>query len=358
MSNICVLPYNIFNKGIFNKTVNKNIPIQGQIDLTYKCNLKCVHCYIGKRNKASKEMSFREVCSVLDQLAASGCLWLALTGGEAMIRRDFKKIYLYAKSKGFLITLLSNGTLIDRRMADLLHRYPPFGIEISIYGVTKKTYESITRVNGSFEKCFNGIKLLHKYGIKFKVKTALMTLNKHEFKAIERLADKFKTTFRYDPMITSDLDGSIEPCGYRLTPEEIVRYDLSNKKRLQEWKKFYKIYYGQKPADSVYMCSAGKGMFNIDPSGRLGGCVLSRLPNYNILQGSFREGFFKELPRVYASKIKLKNRTNKCYNCSLYVLCGCCPGWNLIEKTAIGTPVAFMCKTAKLRFKKIRNLMA
>ncbi len=111
-----------------------------------------------------QEMTFQEHVALLDDLAELGCLWILYTGGEIFARRDFLDIYTEAKKRGFLITLFTNGTMITPRIADHLAEYRPFAIEITLYGATRETYEALTQIPGSFDRCMNGIRLLQERG--------------------------------------------------------------------------------------------------------------------------------------------------------------------------------------------------
>ena len=103
-----------------------------------------------------RELSIAEHFRLLDDLADLGCIWVLFTGGEIFARQDFLEIYTYAKNKGFLITLFTNAVLIDQAMADYLAEWPPFSIEVTVYGRTKKTYESLTKIPGSYKRCLRG----------------------------------------------------------------------------------------------------------------------------------------------------------------------------------------------------------
>ena len=101
----------------YSATHKKNIffPFDAQIELTYRCNLNCVHCYCVEEDKG-KELGTKEVKIILDDLKKEGCLWLALSGGEPLMRKDFLEIYAYAQKKGFLITLFTNGQLFNKKI--------------------------------------------------------------------------------------------------------------------------------------------------------------------------------------------------------------------------------------------------
>ena len=127
------------NRGLF----NERLPISGSIELTFRCNLRCVHCYCNlpqnDRQAIETELETDEVYRLLDQIAEAGCLWLLITGGEPFLRDDFLDIYTYAKKKGFITTLFTNGTLLNKDLADALVEWPPFLVEITLYGATRET---------------------------------------------------------------------------------------------------------------------------------------------------------------------------------------------------------------------------
>ena len=102
----------------------RRFPLTGMFELTDRCNLNCVHCYInqpaGNQVARSKELTTNQVKNILDQVAAAGCLFLTFTGGEVLLRPDFPEIYLHAKQLGILVSIFTNGTLFSQRVIDLL----------------------------------------------------------------------------------------------------------------------------------------------------------------------------------------------------------------------------------------------
>jgi len=175
--------YGDWSLGVHQRLSTKRIPISGSIEVTQRCNNHCIHCYnnlsAGDRQAAAAELSLNEHYRILDEIVDAGCLWLLLTGGEIFLRRDFLDIYAYARQKGLLITLFTNGTLVSRQIADQLTRLPPFSIEITIYGRTKETYESVTQMPGSYEQCINGIRMLMARKLPLKLKTMATARNLH-----------------------------------------------------------------------------------------------------------------------------------------------------------------------------------
>ena len=156
--------------------------------------------------------------------AASGC---STPGGEIFARKDFLEIYTYAKKKGFLITLFTNGTIINEQIADYLAEWPPFAIEITLYGRTRETYEALTAIPGSYDRCLRGIKLLKERGLPLKLKTVATSINKHEVLAMRQFAEEeLGVEFKMDGQINPRIDCSQSPLAVRLTPEEVVALDM------------------------------------------------------------------------------------------------------------------------------------
>src|SRR2546427_12764427 len=107
-----------------------------------------------------QELSFPEIVRIMNEIHEAGCLELTLTGGEPLARRDFLDIYTYAKQKGFLVTVFTNGTLLTEKIAAYRLQYPPAMIEISFHGLTEDSFERITQGPGSYKRCLEGIRFI------------------------------------------------------------------------------------------------------------------------------------------------------------------------------------------------------
>lgn len=350
-----VQEYNDWSLEVHQRISSKRIPVSGSIELTQRCNNHCIHCYnnlsVGDRKARQGELSSNEWCGILDELSDAGCLWLLLTGGEIFIRKDFLDIYNYARQKGLLITLFTNGTLITREIADKLTRLPPFSIEITIYGHAQETYESITQTPGSYGQCINGIRLLMDRKLPIKLKTMATTCNHHEIHELKRFVEQdLGLEFRFDAMLNPRRDCSHSPLDVRLTPEEVVELDLKYAERAAEWKHFAERFF--KPENengyqsNLYDCGAGNNSFAIDPYGNLRLCILSSTSVYDLHEGSFMEGWEKHLAAVRRKKAL---RHTKCTRCRLKSMCGMCPANGELECADKEAPVDFLCQVAHLR---------
>src|SRR5579863_890094 len=186
--------YGEFSLGLHKHFGDKRVPVEVSLEVTRRCPLECQHCYnnlaMGDVAARNRELSKEEYETLLTELADMGVIWLLFTGGEIFARKDFLDIYTSAKKKGFLITLFTNGILINEKIADYLREFPPFAIEITLYGRTRETYEALTQMPGSYERCLRGIGLLRERGLPLKLKTVATSINKHEVLAMRQFAEE------------------------------------------------------------------------------------------------------------------------------------------------------------------------
>ena len=160
--NISETTYGDFSQHIHSQALIERIPIGGTIELTFRCNLKCVHCYCNlpanSKKAQEKELNTDEIFHLLDKITEEGCLWLLLTGGEPLLREDFKDIYEYAKKKGLLLTIFTNGTLIKEKQADQLIAAGLKSVIFSLDGFASTN--DWLRGKGVFRKTVQAIQLM------------------------------------------------------------------------------------------------------------------------------------------------------------------------------------------------------
>ena len=354
-----ILRYFDFSFEIHQKIKGRRIPVGGAIEVTRRCPLHCIHCYnnlpVDDQEAKGCELTYDEHCRIIDEITEAGCLWLLFTGGEIFLRRDFLEIYTYAKQKGLLITLFTNGTLVTPEIADYLAEWRPFSIEISLYGCTKETHDGVTGVKGSYERCMRAIRLLLERGLPLKLKSMVLSTNKHEIWGIKRLVEgELGLEFRFDGMINPRIDCSQDPLAVRLSPQEVVDFDLEDPKRMREWGKFFEKFNGPvhppEDMDELYHCGGGVHSFAIDPYGKLKICELSCGDGYDVRKGSFRDGWEKHLLNIRKQKI---TKQTKCVSCEIKAMCGMCPENAQLENRDPEEPVDFMCQVAHLRAKAL-----
>ena len=203
-------------------------PLRATIGLTDRCNLRCVHCFVHDpvqdAQVRSKELTSTQWYGIFDQLAEAGCFWMLWTGGEILLRRDFVELYRYAKQKGFLIALFTNGTLLTQELVDLFAEWYPYVMEVTLYGLTPETYEKVTGSAAAYERVTYGIRLLLEAGIPLRLKAPAMTLTHDELPAMYDFAAELGVPFRHDGNLWQTFHGQ-DISELRLPPADLVALD-------------------------------------------------------------------------------------------------------------------------------------
>ena len=349
------LSYGEFSADLHQRQSGQRAPMQVSIEVTRRCPLECQHCYnnlpMGDQEARSREMTTEEHFRMLDELVDMGCFWLLYTGGEIFARKDFLEIYTYAKKKGFLITLFTNRTLITEKIADYLVEWPPFAIEITLYGRTRETYEALTQIPGSYDRCLRGIRLLRERGLPLKLKTVATSINKHEVTAMRQFAEEeLGVEFKFDGQINPRIDCSQSPLAVRLTPEEVVALDMSAPRAVSEYRKLVRRDLENPAAlaqiDTVYFCGGGMDSFAVNAYGEVGICIISQQETFSIREAGVRQVWEKSLLQLRNRK---RTRVSKCIECMIQSLCGMCPANGELENGDRESPVDFLCHVAHLR---------
>ncbi len=333
----------------------RRFPLGGSIDLTQRCNLTCLMCYInqpaGSRAARAQELSTAQFAAILDQLVAAGVFSMLYTGGEPLLRPDFADLWRYGKRQGLLLSLFTNGTLLTEREADLLAEWRPTSMEITLYGATRETYERVTRTPGAYDRCMRGIELALARGLRLNLKSVLVRANRHEVDAMRAMAAGWGVDYRFDGVLWPRLDGGASELTQRLTPTEVVSLDQEYPERQAEYDERL---LGYRPSavrnEYVYTCGAGHRSFHIDHAGLLSLCMMARRPAYDLTRGSFQEGW-DELGVVLRKRRTLDSR---CVTCTVGSLCTQCPGWSQLVHGDDETPVDYVCEMGRLRAENAR----
>jgi MoaA/NifB/PqqE/SkfB family radical SAM enzyme len=339
-------------KELGKKALAQRIPLNGGMDLTYRCNLKCVHCYADMKTATADphtgEMETGRILEIVDEIADAGTLFFLVTGGEPLLHKDFIPIYRHMKSKGLLVTVFTNGTLIDNEIAELFASLPPYSIEISIYGATEETSGKVTGVAGSLDKCLRGIRMLLERGVRhIQLKTILMTLNSAEFYDMEKIANNLGLEFRMDAAIFPRFSGDRAPLRLRVSPEEAVEKEFSVEKRLEDMKSYFERSRELPDGDNLYVCGAGVTSYHIDAYGNLLPCMLPTDIKFNLDTGSFMDGWKGCISDIISRKA---GPAYYCNGCEKMALCGFCPAFFRLENGAEDMRSDYLCAMGGRRF--------
>lgn len=323
---ISKIEYKDLSSKIWDRSLEQDRVIKAQMELTYRCNLRCLHCYTDCYNEPEyfpREMTYEEILRILDDMADIGILWLNFTGGEVFMRKRFFEIYEYAYQKGFILTLFTNGTVFTEATIERLKRNPPFFLDISCHSVNEEAFDRFTQVPGSFRRFLEGLQLLKASGLPFRLKTKAMNWNKEEIPQIRAFVESFGLEFGFTTSLSPRLNGDLGPLAYRLSPQEIHELEVAEDERAEESEACLD---GQSegqdllatPPQRLYRCGCATNTIHVNAWGELGTCTLE----YEH-RASLRDYTLKEAIEKVFGEIRARRYTtgSPCRTCGVYAYC-------------------------------------
>lgn len=300
--------------------------VRATYEITERCNYKCLHCYLG--DKDAKEISLDEKFQMLSVLEKAGVLILQISGGEILCSKDFLEFYSKAYEMGFVIQLMTNGSLLykDKYMDEFLHN-PPHSFTISIYGASEETYEGMTQVSGSYMQFKKSLDRLHEEGIRAVCSIIITKNNKHELDEMIAMATERGLDYKVYDNIVPGLDGSTE----------MLDLNISEKLSIAEDRVFTEDH---SLSSNHFNCKAGMTFLHINSNGTVSLCKTDREPQIPILEVPLEE--VVNGLKSYAEKALLLAST--CLSCKVSKDCKHCPPMLKLYKNA--NAVEMLCKTA------------
>ncbi len=311
------------------KALARNIPLSVQLDLTYRCNERCVHCYLDHEDHG--EMTTAEIKHLLDEMADAGVFILTLSGGEIFLRKDFFEILEYARlERQFCVKLKTNAIMIHERQAAKIRDVGVESIQISIYSHRPEVHDAITLVPGSLQRSLDAARFLKSQGLRVIFANVLMVQNLQDYQGVRKLAEELGVECTLDPTITPMMDGdrSVLSLGVDQTA---LRQVFRDQALVGDVEEFCTI---AAPADenalSALPCSAGHTACYVSPYGDVFPCVQFPLPTGNVRKERFLDIWRYSERMNEVRSIRLKDLTT-CTSCSHVGSCTRCPGLAFME---------------------------
>jgi AdoMet-dependent heme synthase len=310
------------------KAMDLGIPLSVHFDITYRCNERCVHCYLDHDDLG--EMTTAEIEDVLDQLADAGVFFLALSGGEVLMRRDFFDIVEHARRRLFNVKIKTNGVMIREPEARRLRQLGVEQVQISVYSHRPEVHDGITKLPGSLRRTIEAIRFLKLQGLKVSMANVLMTANLFDNHGVMSLAKDLGVSYTLDPTITPKIDGNTAVLALRAPAAELRRV-FRNEELVGNVAEFCAP--PAAPDEDVmdgYPCSAGHTSCYISPYGDVFPCVQFPLPSGNLRREKFVEIWRHSSALKEVRSIRARDLTT-CSTCSHVGSCSRCPGLAYME---------------------------
>lgn len=332
-------------------------PLKISLNITSGCNLACRHCYTEAKNVKGYEMNLENAKRLIDEMAEMGIQSLSVKGGEPFFHSQIMKILSYAAERGLLVTIITNATLIDEKIAEEINNYSVSYITVSIDGAQEKTNDYIRGV-GSFKKIIRSVSLLKdRFTKPVYIYFTLNRMNKNEIEGMLKLtAEIGGKMLRIRPVIPLgraevDPDINLDAKDYREAIDEIIRLlpgsgikvDLPHSEAMGLNENV-----SVNPGLYSFGCVAGNTFIHIDPYGNVYPCQYLETSEY--LSGNI---FSTSLKDVWMNSVVLERFRNltgnkKCLDCEFFLGCrGGCRARSVILHNDIDSPDPWCKKSVK-----------
>jgi AdoMet-dependent heme synthase len=321
-----------------NRALALGVPLSVQMDVTYRCNERCVHCYLDHDDHG--EMTTAEIKGVLDQLADAGVFFLIFSGGEVCMRMDFFELVEYARALMFSVKVKTNAFMIGGKEADRLAAVHIDAVQVSIYSHRSEVHDAITKLPRSLERSIAGIRRLRDRGVKVILANVLMRSNFQDYVGVKALAQELGAQFTIDPTITPMMDGDRSILSLGIDQDELrqVFRDQGLVGNVDEFCAPPAGPLAEADAMDTIPCSAGHTACYISPYGDVYPCVQFPLPSGNVRRSKFLD-IWRGSPELNEVRSITVSDVQGCSQCVHGSSCTRCPGLAYMEGNMRGPSV-------------------
>jgi MoaA/NifB/PqqE/SkfB family radical SAM enzyme len=329
------------------------------IELTYSCNLNCVHCFNPKDN--NHQIEFNEIKKIIDDAYEIGCFRLTLSGGEATLHKDFINIVKYARNKRMSVEFFSNGQLLNDNpnFFDEIKKLYPYRIGLSIYSMDSQEHDNVTNVKGSWNKVVNTAKRLRENNINVQIKNFLLSQNYKSCISVKNFAKTIKASYVADLSLIPTIEGDKKTLSFEVGEEGLFSLYSTPESPLFIKdiiiKDFLKLL-------NTPLCYGGFSSLSISPLLDVFPCCSMPYKIANLKEKSLIEIWNNSLDAKKDSKLyQLQNTKGKdlkdCYKEDYCKFCNYCPGMGMLENGFLRKSDV-LCRQAKVKMKAYKKIIS
>jgi radical SAM protein with 4Fe4S-binding SPASM domain len=328
---------------VVERSMALGIPLSVHVDLTMRCNERCVHCYRVIEDRG--ELTTAEVKALLADLARAGTLYLTFSGGEIFLRPDLFELIAEAKRLRFDLRLKTNALLVTAARAARLRELGVRQVDISIYSADPAVHDGVTRIPGSLERSLAAIGWLRAAGLSVKLNCPLMRSNVDGYREVRALAERLGAACGIDPMITARNDGDASPVRLRIGRADLRR--VLTDPVLSPEPPPVEVPATRPDLDDV-ACGAGHNACYVSAYGDVMPCVALPIACGNVREQPFAE-IWSAAPRMREVRAIRVRDLHTCAGCAASTFCMRCPGQALVEDGDLRGPSSAACEHALAR---------
>ncbi len=345
---------------LFAKAMSNRSPIYGNLELTPLCNMNCEMCFIrlshDEMQSRGRLRSIEEFLRLVDEMREAGVLFIQLTGGEPLLYKDFRQLYLYLLESGFVVTVNTNGTLVDDDWADFFGTHPPRRINITLYGSDNATYQSLCHLDQGFDRAMAGIRRLKERKVMVKLNYSVTRLNHNQVDQVVDLANQLQVPISIDTYMYPSVRERSRPYHHdtRISPLDMALLDEKINK-LKFLGSHYHDYCAfrlkqieerdvqEKDAHPMHFnCNAGRCTFIVNWQGMIRPCIMLDSPSVDVFQQGFSKGW-----SMISEAAKQVTFSPACSTCKLMPVCKVCAASAILETGNNHDRPLYLCQAAE-----------
>lgn len=347
---------------LYAKAAKNKIPLGGTFELSPVCNFSCKMCYVRKTHaqigaEGKRLRTPEEWLELAKKCKAEGMLYLLLTGGEPFLYPGFKELYIELHKMGFVISINSNGTMIDEDTVAWLKQYAPSRINITLYGASGETYQRICGNRDGYRRTIKAIEMLLEAKIPVVMNSSMIPENAEDMEEIVKIGHGYGINTRVATYMFPPVRREAEETDSRFTPEEsaalYMRYVrcATSDKVYRDWLERKSKIGADAPGDDwgaslepdFMKCRAGRSSFWISWDGAMTACGMTSFPR---VERPFEDDFaacWKRLNEAVLTTPVL----NGCNGCPRKEICHPCVAMVVSETGDANTKSPYLCTVAK-----------
>ena len=346
---------------LYRKASINKVPLNGTFELSPVCNFACKMCYVRKTpaqlKQEGKTLSpWQSWLELAEQCRAAGTLYLLLTGGEPFLYPGFRQLYEELHKMGFLLSINSNGTMIDEETVQWLRKAAPSRINITLYGASAETYARICGDPTGYERAMFAIRRLHEVGIPVVINGSMIPENQGDLEQIIQIGKNLGVNTRVSTYMFPPMRREQEQGDSRFTPEESARMFL-RRSRCQMAEDGYRDYLKRSlekvsenqgdvdnwgAAPEYMRCRAGRSTFWINWEGYMTACGMLDFP---MRTEPFREPFLDCWLRL-TECVRTTPVLQGCSGCPKREVCSVCVAMIYGETGTVNQKAPYLCRLA------------
>jgi len=307
-------------------------PVEVMFELTSRCNFDCKMCYVHNQSNQdvlSRELSTEQWKRIMDEAFCSGMLFATLTGGECLLRRDFKELYLHLFNKGVHVSVMSNGLLINDDLIEFFKKYPPRSIQVSVYGSNNDDYENVTgfRAFDIIDQNLQQIRSLNKTKLRIAVTPSRYLID--DYKSILTYCKNNGFELARNEMFLFENRDNKDKNDYYLSVQELVQLEIIRHEMFRPLTPISDLPLpGAHCADPVHGtgCNAGTCSAFISWDGLMSPCVNLLICKESVISDSFQNAWERttQCAKSFLQPIE-------CNGCAYTKTCFHCPAIRLSQ---------------------------